>query len=641
MNRRNHWAEVARSPIGVAAIVAMIALASTATIAPMLLDEAATTIDVAAMSQGPSAAHWLGTDALGRDVLSRILVASRTSVLGALAVTGIAATGGLLIGGASAAAPPRLGRLITAAINVAVALPGILLSMFLIMVFGASIRGVVLGLGLALIPFFARLTQTLAASVAGREYIEAARGMGVSRIRIITRHILPNVAEPLAINITISIGGALLAFSALSFLGLGAQPPSYDWGRLLNESLPAIYTQPVAAIGCGLAVILAGASFNLVGDALARALGQRSSRSALRSLITGTTLDIQHAERASIPTVVPVLDVTGLTVRFPRGSRTITPVRGIDLRVGRGESVGLVGESGSGKTLTAMAIAGLVPLPGVVDATRLAFGGVDLADLAPGERRTLLGTHLGVVFQDPRASFNPLIRVGPQLSEVTEVHHGTPRPAALERAVQRLGDVGIDRPRRRSTQYPHEFSGGMLQRAMIGMSLMAEPWLIIADEPTTGLDVTVQRRVLQLLKRTQHDTGAAILLVSHDLAVVSQLCSRVVVMYGGTIVEDLSTVDLVSGRARHPYTRALLAAIPDLDGDTDQPLATIPGSPPAVEDLPAGCPFAARCAFADEECQTLPPLVIEGAARVACWHPQPERPKRAKTSGIRSTKERR
>jgi oligopeptide/dipeptide ABC transporter ATP-binding protein len=235
----------------------------------------------------------------------------------------------------------------------------------------------------------------------------------------------------------------------------------------------------------------------------------------------------------------------------------------------------------------------------------------------------MLGTSFAMVFQDPMTSFNPTKRIGRQLAEVAEQHQGMSRREGLARAVDRLRAVRVPAAERRAAQYPHEFSGGMRQRAMIGMGLMGNPALIVADEPTTALDVTVQRQVLRLLERIRVADEVAILLISHDITVVSQVCDRVLVMYAGRIVEDLPAADLAQG-ARHPYTRALLAAVPDLETDLEQPLAVIPGRPVDPANQPTGCAFAARCAFADDHSRAVDPDLLDIAPghRVACWHPQ-------------------
>jgi oligopeptide/dipeptide ABC transporter ATP-binding protein len=296
----------------------------------------------------------------------------------------------------------------------------------------------------------------------------------------------------------------------------------------------------------------------------------------------------------------------------------------VSFQVRRGEAVGIVGESGSGKSMTALAITRLVADHARVGAARLELLGTDLLTADTTVRRRMLGTKLAMVFQDPMTAFNPTRRIGSQLAEVATHHQGMTRRDAMARVVDRLTAVRIPEADTRAKQYPHEFSGGMRQRAMIGMGLMGTPALIVADEPTTALDVTVQQQVLDLLAAIRAADGVALVLISHDVTVVTEVCDRVLVMYAGRIVEDLSAADLVTA-ARHPYTRALLAAVPDMATELDRPLATIPGRPISPADVPPGCAYADRCPLADARCRAEdPPLVADPAVgpshRVACWH---------------------
>jgi oligopeptide/dipeptide ABC transporter ATP-binding protein len=627
------WSATLRTPLGLAAALAVAGLLVLVVVAPVVWGDAAARVDTASLRQGPSAAHLLGTDGLGRDVLARVLVATRLSVGLALAASVIAVVVGLLLGVMPVVLGRRAGRLLTAAVNLAVAFPGLLLALVLAVVFGLGARGAVLAIGLAGAPGFARLTQTMGASVAGRDFVAAARVLGVGRLRLLFRHVLPNIAEPLIVNATLGAGAALLAFAGLSFLGLGVQAPAYDWGRLLNEGLNRIFISPAAALAPGVAVVLAGLAFNLSGEAAAQVVGLRSPVSRFGGRPPrGGSPGAPAAEGADVPTGA-VLRVEDLSVSFPTRHGWVHPVDGVSFEVGAGELVGVVGESGSGKTLTALAVAGLVDPPGAVGADRLKLAGADLTSAWNGERRALLGTSLAMVFQDPMTSLNPALRVGRQLAEVAEVHQGLTRRAAMERAVARLRAVRIAAGPRRARQYPHELSGGMRQRAMIAMGLMGEPRLIIADEPTTALDVTVQRQILQLLREVSASSGAAVLFISHDIAVVSQLCERVLVMYAGRVVEDLSVGQLVAGPA-HPYTRALLASVPDMQVDRELPLATIPGRQPDPGARPGGCPYAPRCAYADERCVRERPTLDarRDGHRVACWYPREGRVDRERTA---------
>jgi oligopeptide/dipeptide ABC transporter ATP-binding protein len=616
---RSTWSNAFRTPVGLGAAVLLLALGVMALLAPVLWSGRAEAMDVDHILQAPSADHWMGTDSLGRDIFFRVLVATRLSVGLALAATAIGVTVGLLLGTATTLLGRRVGRLVTATVDIAVAFPALLLALFFAVVFGVGAEGAVLAIGLAAAPSFARLTHTLVAAVESRDYVAAARLTGAGRLRTLVRHILPNVGEPLAVNATISAGAALLAFSGLSFLGLGVQAPDYDWGLLLDDGLQRIYVNPAAALAPGVALVVAGLAFNLFGETVAKSIG-------LRAGTPRTFHRKPHALEGAVPEGRevgdrPLLDVENLRVSFPHGDGRVTPVRGISFALHEGEAVGVLGESGSGKSLTALAVAQLIEPPGVVEADRLALRGVSLAGNTTRAQQRLLGTSLAMVFQDPTGSFNPTRRVGRQLAEVSEQHHGLGRRQALERAVDRLRSVRIPRAERRARQYPHEFSGGMLQRAMISMGLMGSPALIIADEPTTALDASVQRQVLDLLQRIQAEDQVALLLISHDVSVVSQVCERVLVMYAGRIVEDIRTAELA--RARHPYTQALIAAVPDLTTDRARPLAVIPGTPldAARAELRKGCAFAPRCPLADSRCEeAAPPLVEVGdRGRVACW----------------------
>ncbi|MFI7462202.1 dipeptide/oligopeptide/nickel ABC transporter permease/ATP-binding protein [Nonomuraea sp. NPDC049646] len=594
-----------RTPAAVAGAVLVTLMVVLAVVGPPIWGAAAEKIDAGAILQGSSAAHPLGTDNLGRDLLARVLVAGRFSLLLALAATLFGAVIGTVLGALPSVLPPRGARFVTGAVNALVAFPGLLLAMFTAVVAGLGAKGAVLGIGVAIAPGFARLTQTLAATVAGADYVAAARMLGVPRIRVLTRHVLPNIAEPLILNLTQALGGALLGLAGMSFLGLGVQPPAFDWGRLLFDGFGRIYVTPEVALGPALAVALAGIGFNLLGDALAKA----ASRTAVHTREARPAAPPAPGE----PDPEAVLEVKDLTVTFPGG---VTPVREVSLTVAPGQIAGLVGESGSGKSLTAAAIGGLVPYPGVVTAGRLALAGQEISEMSPKE----LGTALAMVFQDPMASLNPALKVGGQLAEVAIVHQGAGKAEAHRRAVDRLGHVHLPAPERVARRHPHELSGGMRQRAVIAMGLMGAPRLLIADEPTTALDVTVQRQILKLLREVTDETGAAALFISHDIAVVGELCDVVVVMYAGRVVEQLP-VELLADGAAHPYTRALIDSLPDMDTDRSLPLASIPGRQPAPSDVGDGCAFAARCALATARCAgERPPLTSYGKAhQVACW----------------------
>ncbi|HEX6340217.1 dipeptide/oligopeptide/nickel ABC transporter permease/ATP-binding protein [Umezawaea sp.] len=623
---QGRWSRVVRTPVGLTATVLVVAVVALACLGPVLWGAGADAVDTDDILAGPSAEHWAGTDNLGRDILLRTLVAARLSIVLALLAIAIAVVAGLLLGSAPFVLGRHAGRVVTAAVNIAVAFPGLLLALFFAVVFGAGATGAVLAIGLAGAPAFARLTQTLVAGVAARDYVAAAGMAGVGRIRILFRHVLPNIAEPLVVNTTIGAGNALLAFAGLSFLGLGVQSPSFDWGRLLYDGIGAIYVNAAAALTPGAAVLLAGLAFNLFGESVAKGLGvpvgvgPRARASAPPAPATAPEPAVRD-EDVPEPSSDVVLDVRDLEVTFPGPAGPVRLVRGVSFEVRRGEAVGIVGESGSGKSMTALAITRLVADHGRVDASRLDLLGTDLLAPDTAVRRRMLGTSLAMVFQDPMTSFNPTRRIGAQLAEVATHHQGLTRREAMARAVDRLTAVRIPDADRRAGQYPHEFSGGMRQRAMIGMGLMGAPALIVADEPTTALDVTVQQQVLDLLGAIREADDVALVLISHDVTVVGEVCDRVLVMYAGRVVEDLPAADLATA-ARHPYSRALVDAVPDMSTDLTKPLATIPGRPVSPADAPPGCAYADRCPLADARCRTEdPPLVADSRRhRVACWH---------------------
>jgi oligopeptide/dipeptide ABC transporter ATP-binding protein len=622
-SRTSRFGQAVRTPVGIAATLGLASIIVLAVIAPILWSDDASRLDILNASQGASSAHWFGTDTLGRDIFYRVLVATRLSVTLAILAAGLGALIGIPLGAVPALVGGRVGRLVTGFINLTVAFPALLVAIFVAAVIGVGAKGAVVGIGVAVAPYFARLSQTLASSVAGSEYLAAARMLGVGRVRLLRRHILPNVAEPLLITITIAAGDALLALAGLSFLGLGVQPPQYDWGRMLSEGLSRLFVTPIVALGPALAI-----TFTLFGEVLAKAAGGSVIRWTRSDLMLVPMPSVEQAAPpaddvpATPVTAAPagaVLALDELTVSFPSGS---VPVRNVSIRVAPGEIVGIVGESGSGKTLTAMAIADLLPASARLSATRFALFGEDPRRLSDTQRRRLLGRSLAVVYQDPMSALNPALRVGRQLSEVAEVHQDMSKGSGQERAVDRLRAVRIGNPEARVRQYPHEFSGGMRQRAVIAMGLMAQPKLIIADEPTTALDVTVQQQILRLLRDISVSGGSAAIFISHDVAVVSQLCSRVLVMYAGRVVEELDVETLVAGPA-HPYTAALVASVPTMDSDRGQPLASIPGRAPGPFDDAPGCPFAPRCPRATDRCRKeMPPLEQRAPThRAACWHP--------------------
>jgi peptide/nickel transport system ATP-binding protein len=322
----------------------------------------------------------------------------------------------------------------------------------------------------------------------------------------------------------------------------------------------------------------------------------------------------------------PLLDIKDLTTVFPgngqaRGASTqVAAVDGLDLQVQPGQVLGLVGESGCGKSLTALSVLGLVPAPGRVAGGSIVFNGEDLLHAPPERMRQIRGSEISMVFQEPMTSLNPVFTVGRQVSELIKAHEDVSNSEAGARAEEMLAKVGIPEPARRARAYPHELSGGLRQRVMIAMALALSPRLVMADEPTTALDVTIQAQILGLMRKLQEESGAAFLLISHNLAVVAQMAERVAVMYTGRLVEEAGAGELFS-QPLHPYTRGLLACLPSRAARRGQKLPTIPGVVPAPEDLPLGCAFSDRCPERFAPCQETEPALVEVAPghRVRCF----------------------
>lgn len=316
-----------------------------------------------------------------------------------------------------------------------------------------------------------------------------------------------------------------------------------------------------------------------------------------------------------------LLEVKDLRTHFSMEGSTVKAVDGVDLSIEKGEIVGLVGESGSGKSVTCLSIMGLIPQPpGYFPTGEVWFKGKDLLKLSTKEIKKVRGDDISMIFQDPMSSLNPFLTVETQLTEVLEVHKNKTRREAKTIAIDILEKVGIANADKRIGQYPHQFSGGMRQRVMIAMALLCEPELLIADEPTTALDVTIQAQILELMKKLNSDFGTSIIFITHNMGVVAGMTDRMVVMYAGKMIEKANTHTIFED-PRHPYTHALLSSIPRLDKMDQGPLNPIPGQPPDLSDLPSGCPFHPRCSKGDQACtEAYPDKVQVGEDHMAaCW----------------------
>lgn len=534
----------------VVGLVLLGAVALVAVVAPLVFGTAATQLGGPPnLSSTPE--HPLGTDTLGRDMLARTLVATQPTVLMAATATGLSALVGIALGVATWLAPRRIRELSLRGIEFAISYPTMLVAIIIAAILGQGVVQLVVAIAVANMAGFARLTANLAAKVAASEYVQTARLLGVSPFRLAVRHILPNMAEPTLILIAAAFSGALVEISGLSFLGLGAPSPAFDWGRLLSEGLSKIVVNPIVIVGPAVALTVTSLAALLVGDGLAAAANPRSNTERARLLRVG-------GEPTLVPDERDLLVVDGLDVTHAGSGRAL--VSDVSFTIHRGEILGIVGESGSGKSVTASVVGRLLGEGLHAHARTLTLDGTDLTGRVTDR---YLAERIAFVYQDPGTALNPALILGIQLTDVLRVRLRHTRRAALSMLVGGFRSVMLTDPEGRARQYPHQLSGGMKQRAMIASAMSIRPALLIADEPTTALDVTVQREVLTLLKKMNTDSGTSMLFISHDLGVVRALCDRVLVMKDGQIVERIDDVRGMSEESvHHPYTRRLLASSP-------------------------------------------------------------------------------
>jgi peptide/nickel transport system permease protein len=463
-----------------------------------------------------------------------------------------------------------------------------------------------IAVGVLLSTRFARLTRGITLAEREELYVDAARITGLSRSTILRRYIFPNLLPSLIVQVAIISGAILLISAVLSFIGVGSAPDSYDWGAMLNQARREFLTDAWQVVAPAGAVVLTVLSFNLLGDGIRDAVGRDPTHSAI-SVVGGSRAPAETAHDQEA-----LLSIRDLSVSFPGpgGGPGLSILDRVSLEVRAGETLGLVGESGSGKSMTALSALGLTPAPGRVTMGSVRFDGRDVTDLTERAWQQIRGDDIGVVFQEPIAVLNPALTVGAHLVEPLILHRAMGRAQARSRAVELLAMVRVPDPHRRIDEYPHQMSGGMAQRVGIAMALACEPKLLIADEPTTALDVTVQGQILDLLTDLRERLGMTVIIITHDLGVVAEVADRVAVMYGGQVVEVGSSRE-VFAHPRHPYTAALLETMPQSHrGDPGDELAVIPGMVPSPSAWPAGCRFHPRCRYATDRCLAGSPELV-------------------------------
>ncbi|HEY8527579.1 MAG TPA: dipeptide/oligopeptide/nickel ABC transporter permease/ATP-binding protein [Acidimicrobiales bacterium] len=570
---RRAWARFRRDRLALAAAVFLVALALAGALHPLIAPYDPAEQETGRPFEGPSGRHWLGTDDLGRDVLSRLLEGAATSMRFSLLVVALALVVALPVGLLSGYVGGRLDNVLMRVMDAVMSIPALVLAIAVVAVLGAGLDSAMIAIAVAMAPGLTRLVRGQALAVREETFVEASHVIGTPAARVVRRHLLPNVLSPLIVQASILLGLVLLAEAGLSFLGLGAQPPTASWGSMLQRAYDSVLSHPWHVLPPGLAIALTVLAFNAVGDGLRAALGaappvRKHGRLGL------TTVSDRAAEPAPdgiepAPDAAGAADADGdgallrvaglrLDLATPAGPRRV--LDGVSFSVAPGETLGLVGESGCGKTVTSLAIMRLLPSPpATIVGGTVRFDGRDLLRLPFRDLARLRGRELAMVFQDPLASLNPGLTVAHQIGQVVRWHEpDADRRAAARRTAEALELVGI--PAARGRSYPHELSGGMRQRVMIAMALVCRPKLLIADEPTTALDVTVQAQVLELLKELRAELGMAVLFVTHDLGVVADICDRVAVMRAGRVVEVAPVRDVFHA-PQHPYTRHLLSHV--------------------------------------------------------------------------------
>lgn len=621
---RSTMQRLLRNPLAAAALIWLTIVIVAAIGAPWLAPYGSNEQDLYASYATPSLHHLLGADQLGRDILSRLMYGGRASLLSVLQAVLTYALVGMSAGLVAGYVGGRVDRWVMRSADVIMAIPVVVVILVVLSILSNNVTAAMLVFGFLASPGLVRIVRSNAAATREEEYVRAAELAGLSRLQVLRRHVLPRAVPPALIQIAIVSCTALLIESGVNFLGLGIQPPAPSWGGLVADAALAVSDHSWLLLPTGGMIVLTACAFGIIGDSLRDATADRSALGARswRSMITQVARSKKPAVRTEETSATSgndsVVRVRGLTVF----SGDVELVRDVNLDVGTGEIVGLVGESGCGKSVTMASLTRLLA-PGLrMTAAEISISGQDMVALSEREVAGLRGREIGFIPQEPVASLDPVFTVGNQLMELVRRHRGETRREAHATCCELLRRVRLPDVERVMGSYPHELSGGMAQRVAIARALAGEAKVLIADEPTTALDVTVQEEILDLLRSLRDKLGISVILVTHDWGVVADICDRAVVMYAGHVVEE-GPVRPLFANARHPYTRALLDANPAAAGFRER-LRSIPGVVPAPAQRPRGCAFQDRCNRRQDDCNSPIPLRADTPDHAfRCLHPEP------------------
>ena len=535
-----------------------------AVLTPWIAPYSPNATDLAATNSPPfSEGHFFGADASGRDILSRLMWGTQQTVLACVLVLSVSLVLGLTFGLLAGFYRGRLEAISNFVSDVIMSLPGIVMLIALFALTGPNIAASMTVFGVIVAPSFYRLVRSVVVAVRSELYIDAAKVVGLSDARIVGRHVLSAVRAPVIVQSAFVLATAVAILAGVDFLGLG-DPSQPSWGRVLQDAFNNIYTNPANVIWPSILISLTILSFVLLGNALRDTLQASNRSAALKPSRRRNLAGIAQDERvAGVNDLTPaqdiVLSIRNLRIGYPTSPDEVRAVvHGVDLDVRKGEIHGLVGESGSGKSQLAFSVLGILPREAVILGGSVFFEGRDLlAD--PSRMRKARGRRIAYVPQKPMSNLDPSFTIGAQLTYGLRAATGVSKSVAQKQLLGLLERVGIDDPQRMMRLYPHEISGGMAQRVLICGAVAAEPELIVADEPTTALDVTVQAEVLELLRELSVERGLAMIIVTHNLGVVADICDTVSVMKDGRIVEH-NDVDTLFASPKHPYTRDLLVS---------------------------------------------------------------------------------